>query len=541
MEELTNILIVDDLPENILALESLLDLPGLNLLKATSGNQALTLASQHDLALILLDVQMPSMDGFETAELLRSRPKTRGIPIIFVSAINREQRHVFKGYELGAVDYLFKPIDSYVLLSKVQVFITLHRQSVEIRRVNARLLQEIAEHRRSEQAKTALEAQLGQALKLEALGRLAGGIAHDFNNILAPIVGFTEMLLDEVDPAASFRPSLQSVLEAALRGRDLVQQILVFSRKNEPGRRVVQAQPIIQQVFRLFSSSLPPNIKWNLDLADDCGPILADPTQFHQVVLNLAANAWHAMEPLGGDLNVSLREVNVAVGQVLRLPPGRYLLLTVRDSGCGMQPEVLERIFEPYFTTKQQGKGTGLGLSVVHGIVAAAHGEIHVASEVGRGSQFDVYWPVCAAEVPELESLEGAKAAEFGQEKVLLVDDNPATLEVTRMMLDRLGYRVQVALDGSEALTILERDLKGFDILITDFTMPGLTGVELADRARVIRPDLPVILCSGYGDAVSEDVSRGAGIKAQLGKPIQLKEMARIVRQVLDGGLTVAG
>lgn len=535
-----NILIVDDLPENLLALESLLESPDVRILRAYSGNEALGIAAQNDLALILLDVQMPGMDGFETAELLRSRPKTKQIPIIFVSAINREQRHVFTGYEKGAVDYLFKPIDTEIMQSKVAVFVRLHRQTQELRAVNSQLQAEMEENQHAQETRRSLEAQLQEARRLEAIGRLAGGIAHDFNNILSPIIGFTEMTLEDIPEESPARHNLQSVLEAAHRARHLVQQILIFSRRSEKDKSAVRLQSVLSEAIKLLRVTLPDGVRMEEQISPTCPPVMGDPTQLHQVVMNLCTNALHAMAQGGGCLSISLEPTTRpkpegADGSLLS--PREYVRLQVSDTGCGMSSQILEKIFEPYFTTRALNKGTGLGLAVVHGIIKNYGGEIAVHSLPGKGSTFVIDLPSCPAETIEPSRPVSTPTAEIpqGTEHILLVDDEPGVLAMGQQLLKRLGYIVTAFTNPSQALDTFHQDPSLFQLLITDHAMPEMNGRELARAIHSLRPDLPVILCSGFNELQSENTEPNNDITAYAQKPLPLREMAQLVRHVLDG------
>ncbi|MEW5724168.1 MAG: ATP-binding protein, partial [Thermodesulfobacteriota bacterium] len=381
-----------------------------------------------------------------------------------------------------------------------------------------------------------LESQLVQTQKMEALGTLAGGIAHDFNNILGAILGYTEVALMDTPGDGGARASLGQVLKACERARNLVHQILTFSRKTEQERMPLEVGPIAKECLKFLRASLPATIELRKGVAFRSGKILADPTQIHQVIMNLCTNAAQAMRATGGVLELGLDIVTISGQQAHlmdELPPGDYQVLAISDTGPGMIPEVKNHIFEPFFTTKERGEGTGLGLSVVHGIVKGHGGTVNVYSEPGQGAVFKVYLPL----------VEGRKEAgpaprqippPGGTERVLFVDDEASLVEVARHMLEFLGYDVTTFTDSREALEMFKSDLAAFDLVVTDQTMPKMTGAELAREMMALRPDLPIILCTGFSHQVDAASARALGIRRLLPKPFTHQEMAEKVREVLD-------
>ncbi len=380
-----------------------------------------------------------------------------------------------------------------------------------------------------------LQQHLRQVQKLEALGTLAGGIAHDFNNILNPIFISTELLLLESSLDPSDRRQLEITLKAAERGRDLVRQIIAFSRQKEKDRKPSKAGPVVNEAVRFLRVSLPSTVEIRADIQGKRDVILGDQAQIHQIVMNLCNNAAYAMREKGGILTVSLAEFDVDSGltaQVPGLKPGAYLRLAVSDTGTGMTPEVRERAFDPFFTTKRPGEGSGMGLAVVDGIVRDYGGAISVVSEEGKGSTFTVYLPRVASE--ELSSQAAPDGPPRGSERILLLDDELVQVQSVRAMLRRLGYEVVALTDGQEALTRFQSDPQAFDVLITDQTMPHLTGVKLAKEVLAIRPDLPIILCTGFSEAVDANEARALGIREFLMKPYSVRDMAETVRRALS-------
>jgi PAS domain S-box-containing protein len=396
---------------------------------------------------------------------------------------------------------------------------------------------DITARKRSEEEKRHLQAQLRQAHKMEAVGTLAGGIAHDFNNILAAMIGYTEMALTDVSQSSPKRHYLEQVLKAGHRAKDLVKQILVFSRMKQHQERVpVQIAPIISEALKLLRASLPTTVEIRQNIAIESSVVLADPTEIHQLMVNLCTNAAHAMEENGGILEVSLTEVTIdsqADGAPPELNPGRYLRLMVSDTGHGIDAETLERIFDPYFTTKEVGKGSGLGLAVVLGIVKRHEGAITVNSEPGIGTNFHVFFPkmesVAASAVDSTEL-----PLPKGTERVLFVDDEEILVEMGKSMLKWLGYEVSATTSSVQALELLAAHSDAFDLVITDYTMPHMTGADLAQAAMRIRPDIPVILCTGFSDRITEEQARDMGIRAYAMKPLNMANIAETVRRVLD-------
>ena len=381
-----------------------------------------------------------------------------------------------------------------------------------------------------------LESQLRQAQKLEAIGTLAGGIAHDFNNILSPIIGYTEMVMEELPESGDLRSDLEQVLAGAHRARELVKQILAFSRKGQDEPMTgVDISTIVNEVLKLLKASLPSTIEIRHDV--EKGVALVDATQIHQVILNLCTNAAHAMEGKGR-LDVSLIRTYLDESQwnafpaLSSLEPGRYLKLSVSDTGHGMDEKTLQRIFEPYFTTKETGKGTGLGLAVAHGIVRRHGGEITVQSEPGKGSSFSVYLPL--AMVAERSFTDEQDALPQGTERILLVDDEEILADLEVRMLTRLGYSVTAQSSAPDALEFFRSRSGEFDLIFTDFTMPVLNGIELAEEIQKIRPDIPIILCTGFSEKVTEETVAGKGIRKLIMKPLERRRLATVIREVLD-------
>ncbi len=380
------------------------------------------------------------------------------------------------------------------------------------------------------------EKQLQQVVKLQAIGTLAGGIAHDFNNILFPIVGYAELTMDDIPADSEARQNLEEILKAANRAKKLVQQILTFSRQGSQERKPLKVQFLIKEALKLLRATIPSNIEIDCNINEDCGPILGDPTQIHQVIVNLCTNAYHALQDSGGKLEVNLKETHISYQKSVErvgMKVGRHLELTVRDTGHGMESQVLERIFEPYYTTKKQGKGTGLGLAVIHGIVKNHGGDISVESQPGKGSRFTIYIPIIDDVEIDPKSAK-PEAANQGNERILLIDDDKQIIDIEQQILERLGYRVTPKTDSHEALDEFAALPDKFDLVITDMTMPKMTGDQLARKLMDIRPDIPVILCTGFSESITEEKALAMGIDRFVMKPIVKDELASTIRAVLD-------
>lgn len=632
------ILIVDDKPSNLLALEALLEDLDVSVVRAESGFEAIEKSEAINFALILLDVHMPEMDGFETAERLRSGSLNQSTPIIFVTAVHMDKGHIFRGYESGAVDYLFKPIDPQIFNSKVKVFVELARRREELEKSRSLLAESETKYRllvenahdavfivqqgkikfcnrhteeltgrtqeelekvdfsylftpdsrgplehlhtpvddssepevqtlrmssatgdeiwcdviakettynnfparifflRNITQRRKLEKKLFQSQKLEAIGTLAGGIAHDFNNILGGIIGYSELSLHDRSLNDNLRRNLMEVLNAANRAKDLVRQILTFSRRQSQNKQPVMLEPLVKEVLKLLTASLPKNIRIISKIRTTSCLIYSDPSEIQQLTVNLCTNAAQAMENQGGELSVGIESVdlNEPSEEFPELAPGPYVRLFVHDSGPGIDPEHIKHIFEPYFTTKNKTneKGVGLGLAVVHGIVVSHNGAITVKRSSDNGAAFEIMLPRIVVNKPSLVSTppppeQGKKA------KIMFIDDESILRMLGKKMLKHLGYETDVYANPQEALEQYKLTPKAYALIITDYSMKEMNGDTLTEEILKVNPSQPVIICTGYSDKMNEERALSLGARSLMLKPVSLQQLKIAVDNVL--------
>lgn len=408
-------------------------------------------------------------------------------------------------------------------------------RTLQLSNANDDLKKEIEIRQKFERERAELEKQLFQLQKMETIGTLAGGIAHDFNNILTPILGYTDMALEELPVESNLRFDIEQINNAAHRGKDLVQQVLTFSREVDFANKPIQLQPIITEALNLIKASFPASVEIIQHYDQKAGTVLADPIHIHQIVMNLCTNANHAMMKTGGTLEVKLDAVKIdqkTADKIPNLKKGTYIRLTISDTGHGMDIKTKERIFEPFFTRKEVGSGSGLGLSVVHGIISNYGGAIVVESTPGKGSTFIIYLPKYGGDIVESDKLN--KTVLKGVEHILFVDDEPEITFMGKKMLENLGYKVSITSDSLAALDEFKNNPDKFSLLVTDQNMPNITGIDLASQMTAIRPNLKVIIITGYSDNLSEEVLNEKGIAEVILKPMILDDFSKVIRRVLD-------
>ncbi|MBF0201937.1 MAG: response regulator [Desulfamplus sp.] len=480
----------------------------------TSGEEAVDEARIKKPDVALMDIRLRGkMDGIEAADLIYSHHE---IPVIFLTAY-AEDALLDRARSVGSFGYLLKPFEEYELKAAIEMAIYKVKTDRKLKD-QERLLR--------------------QATKMEAMGTLAGGIAHDFNNLLSIITGYTELIQDDLIQAGIDTEKTHEILKASFRAKKLINQILMFSRKREQKFDIIDIVPIIKETLKFMRASIPATIRMDYSIDSDIGTIMGDPTQIHQVLINLCTNASHAMEEDGGELFVTTTsqrlETSITCSGV-DLPPGNYIRIQVKDSGYGIKEENIDRIFDPYFTTKDVGKGSGMGLSVVMGIIKSHKGGVTVTSSPDKGSCFTIY-------LPEMEDTAAKEEFPFdqadnipkGTEHILLVDDDPVVEKLAGTMLEGLGYKLTSFNDSTTALEMFQSNPSQYDLLMTDYTMPGLTGTSLAQKCMAIRPDIPVLLSTGYSCHVDEKRAADIGIKGYIMKPFSRKELAETLRDILD-------
>jgi signal transduction histidine kinase/CheY-like chemotaxis protein len=430
-------------------------------------------------------------------------------------------------------DLLQKERQSIKLTNETLEKIVLER-TAELSKANKHLKDEISERK-------ALEARLVQAQKMEAIGKLAGGIAHDFNNILFPIIGYTELLLRNSPEDNPFTEYHKTIHASALRAGNLVKQILVFSRQEPDNSKVINIQPVIKEALTLMRSTIPATIDIIQEIDSNCGPIKGDPTQIHQIIMNLATNAYHSMEKSGGVLRVNLQTVVFTRDNrpAPEISPGSYACISVSDTGSGMTREVEQKIFDPFFTTKAPGKGTGMGLSVVHGIVKQCNGFIQVSSKINHGTTILIYLPIKNALAientpPEDIRFENETRIPDGSGHIMVVDDEEMIMTLEKTWLEHTGYKVSAFSSSIDALKAFTDKPEQFDLVATDMNMPNLNGKELALKILQLRPDIPIMMCTGFSEHFSKEDAAAAGIKGYIHKPVILKDFTAKIRELLS-------
>jgi len=551
-------LIVDDDPNGLYMLEVMLKGSGYDVASAANGAEALEKLNAEEFDVIISDILMPVMDGFQLCRKVKGNKDLNHILFIFYTTTYTEEKDEELALKMGADKFIRKPVEPDEFIKIVQGVIgdmekgkvkprkadlgeekevfKLYSESL-VKKLEKKMLaleREIKQRKLAEKKRKKLEEELQQALKMEAIGTLAGGIAHDFNNILYSIIGYTELTMDDVPEGSLAQKNLTEVLKGALRAKNMVRQILAFSRKDDIQKKPVKIQPVVKEALKLLRASIPTAIEIRQSIDEDCGPVLAASTQIHQLVMNLATNAYQAMQEKGGLLELTLMEEKIGSDDSNPdLHPGRYLKLTVSDTGHGMNSVVMKKIFDPYFSTKGHGEGTGMGLAVVHGIVKSHGGNITVYSKLGEGTTFHVYLPLIEARPVEPKTVP-AEPTPTGTEHILFVDDEEPIVRMMQQILERLGYQVTSRTSSVGALEAFKAKPDEYDLVITDMTMPNMTGIELAPRLREIRSDIPIIMCTGFSETIDEDRAKNMGILAYIMKPFLIDEIAKTIRKIFN-------
>lgn len=466
--------------------------------------------------IVFLDTESTEMDAYEVCNRLKSDPDCRNISTLLMVDIQKDSERYDKGLEARADAFLNKPVDKAELKYKINM----------ISRINT-----------LEKEKAKLKRQLQLAQKMEAIGTLAGGIVHEFNNILFPIIGYTEMSMYDLSENSKTRKNLAAVLKAADRAKDLIQQILNFSRTEGQERKSLKIQYVIKETLKLLKASLPSTIEIRQDIDNACGPVMGDPSEVQQVLMNLFTNAYQAMEEKGGVLEVTLSEVDVNTMDLssdMDLSPGSYLQLTVGDTGSGIEQTELKHIFDLNSHINDLDERNGTGLGMVCAIVQSYKGGITIDSMPNQGTIVKVYLPLHHTQSEKMSTMVTQDNMPMGNGSILLVDDEEDVAEMMHQMLERLGYRVTSTTHSIEALEVFRKAPENFDLVITDQTMPQMTGTDLIKELILIRSDVPIILCTGFNEKITEENTRHLGIGALISKPVRVKEVAEKIRDVMD-------
>ncbi len=542
-----NILLVDDQQAKLLSHEVVLAEIGENLLKASSAREAFECLLKNEVALILIDVCMPDLDGFELATMIREHPRFQNTAIIFVSAVMMAHLDQLRGYRLGGVDYVSVPVVPELLRAKVKVFVELYRKTRQLEHFNAELERRVEERtaelrkfneelearieERTRERETAL-AQLFEAQKMDTIGRLTGGVAHDFNNLLMAVLGSLTLLEKRLPDDAQSKRLLRNAIQGADRGKALTQRLLAFSRRQELKPEPVDFADLVKGMEELLMRAVGQGITCRSEFPEDLPPVLADANQLELALLNVALNARDAM-PSGGQFRISAQAVTVSVraGETASLALGEYVRVSIVDTGVGMDAATLSKATEPFFTTKGPGKGTGLGLSMVHGLAAQSGGLLRIESQPSTGTTLDLWLPRASTSPAAAQ-----RNAGLGQDRpatrpctVLIVDDDVLVMTGIAAMVQDLGHTPIEASSGAEALALLNAGTK-VDVVLTDHSMPSMTGLQLAEFIQQRFKGLPIIMATGYAELPADPSALGIG---RLAKPCTQEEIAVAIHAAL--------
>jgi signal transduction histidine kinase len=553
-----NILLVDDQQAKLLSHEVVLAEIGETLFKASSAREAFEYLLRNDIALILIDVCMPDLDGFELAAMIREHPRFQRTAIIFVSAVMNAYPDQLRGYQLGAVDYVPVPVVPELLRAKVKVFVDLYRKTRQLERFNAELEQRVSERtaalqsfneeleqridQRTRERETAL-AQLFEAQKMDTIGRLTGGVAHDFNNLLMAVLGSLSLLEKRLPDDAQCRRLLQNAVQGAQRGAALTQRLLAFSRRQELKPESVNLSDLVSGMGELLKRALGIEVELVSQIPKSLSPVLVDSNQLELALLNLALNARDAM-PSGGTLTI--RATEEVIGQDsgdLALRAGEYVRVGVSDNGVGMDEATRAKATDPFFTTKGPGKGTGLGLSMVHGLAAQSGGQLRIVSTPGVGTTVELWLPRSKTDAVSLlrTTDRPVPAAATTSWRILVVDDDLLVLTGTAALIEDLGHVAIEVHSAAEALAVLASG-QPIDLMVTDHAMPNMTGLQLAQCVQQQYPGLPIVLATGYAELPADPAEFGM---VKLSKPCSQTEIAAAIQTAMSfaggGKLRAAG
>ncbi len=542
----STIMIIDDEHKNLEYLKHLLDQFGFEILMAPDAHHAFTILETTLPDIILLDVLMPGIDGFEVCRRLKEDPRTKVIPIILMTDLS-ESVNKISGIELGAADYITKPFQDEEVLTRIKTHFVMRQLQLQLEQARESLrdtagvknleLEQSYEHLKQEVAEQKrMEKIFKQAQKMEAISTLSRGIAHDFNNILSIIIGYGELAaLEELPETSKVGSYLEKINTAAFRAKELVQNLLTFCRETEQEKTRIKIAPIIKYVLTYLKSGLPTTIEIKKDIQEETGTVLADPSLIHQMILNLCQNASQAMTDTGGTLYITLRQIFLNPEKVTEYPnlvSGSYVSILIQDTGPGMDPEIVDRIFDPYFTTKEPSEGKGLGMSVAHGIVTSHGGTILVESNLNKGSSFEVLLP--SKQTKRISSdAKSDSTLPTGSGTVLFVDDEESLVDFGTIVLKKAGYLVQGYTSPLDALDIIKTSSDKFDLVITDHIMPKLHGMELAQKILEIRKDLPILLCTGTKSNELVEHAKTIGIIGVIQKPVPMKTLINTINNIL--------
>ncbi len=515
---MTKILVISNKEEDLTTISALLNdlVSDCLVITAQSGLKGIEKAKTEPPSTILLDIEMPGMDGYEVCIRLKSDEKTKHIPIIMITEVKSDSISRVEGLEAGVDSFLKKPFDEVEFTAQINMALRIHD---------------------AEKEKVELKDKLQQARKMEAMGTMAGGIAHEFNNMLFPIIGYAEMSMYDIPEHNRVKSNLKKILKAANRAKDLAQQILDYSRQDDQERKPLKIQYIIKGTLKLARAWFPATIEIRQNIDNACGPVIASPSEIQQLIMDLCTHAHHAMKEKGGVLEVTLSEVDIdshELSSKTDLKKGGYLQLTASHTGHSIEHKDMEHISDSHVTLHARGKGTETGLSGTDEILQIYQGTISIDSNPGKGTTVRVYLPLTDTRLDETPAISTEQHFPMGHESVLLIDDEEDVLEMMHSMIEKLGYQVISRNSSIEALDTFRKQPQQFDLVITDQTMSEMTGLELVEQLIRIRPDIPVILCTGYTEMIAEDNAGSLGIGAYVMKPVRMGEISVIIRKLLD-------